>query len=343
MKIALLGYAQAGKKTLFELLTGRPVPAGRKPGESVEGIAPIRDERVDELSRICRPKRTVYAENHFVLCPDLTEGAAERDWLDAARRCDAVCLVVRAFASDEVYHPQGTVDPARDLEGLQSELLLADMVLAERRLHRIAKDKNTGRPPGRPEEEAVLRRGMEALEAGRPLRELELDPHEYEAVKSLELVSFLPTLAVHNVGEDQAAMAAEPGAINVCALLEQEIMAIEDHQERSEYLASYGLTSSGLDRVNAAAYAAMGLMSFYTVGPDEARAWTIRTGSAAPVAGGKIHSDIERGFIRVETMTYSDFVELGSEKAVRDAGKMHTRGRDYVIQDGDICHFLFNV
>ena len=343
MNIALLGYAQAGKKTLFELLMGRAVPRGRKPGEAVEGSAPIRDPRVDALDRICQPRRKTYAENHFVLCPDLAEGVAEREWLDAARRCDAVCLVVRAFAAEEVYHPRGSIDPARDQEALLAELLFADMVLAERRLQRIEKDRQTGRPPGRPEEEAVLRRGLEALEGGRPLRELPLGTQEIEAVKSLGLVSFLPVLVVRNVGEAEAARPAGPGAVNLCCLLEQEIRAIEDETERAAFLESYGLTSPGVDRVNAAAYDALGLMSFYTVGPDEVRAWTIRKGSPAPVAGGKIHSDIERGFIRVETMAYDDFVELGSEKAVRDAGRMHTRGRDYVIQDGDICHFLFNV
>ena len=170
-----------------------------------------------------------------------------------------------------------------------------------------------------------------------------MEDHEYEAVKSLDLLTFKPTLAVHNVSEEDVASDAGSRAVNVSCLLEREIMAIDDPAERTEYLSTYGLAESGLDRVNAAAYEALGLMSFYTVGPDEVRAWTIRKGSVAPVSGGKIHTDIERGFIRVEIMKYDDFVQLGSEKAVKDAGKTETRGRDYVIEDGDICHFLFNV
>ena len=343
MKIALLGYTQSGKKTLFELLTGRVVPESRKPGEVVEGISSIQDTRVAGLSRLCDPKKTTYAENQYVLCPDVTETGTDRARLDAARQCDLLCLVVRAFVSEEVYHPQGAVDAPRDLENLRTELIFADMELIERRLRRMDKEKRTGKSPGRPGEEDVLRRGMAALEEGTPLSALEVEDHEYEAVKSLDLLTFKPTLAVHNVSEEDVASDAGSRAVNVSCLLEREIMAIDDPVERTEYLSTYGLSESGLDRVNAAAYEALGLMSFYTVGPDEVRAWTIRKGSVAPVSGGKIHTDIERGFIRVEIMKYDDIVQLGSEKAVKDAGKTETRGRDYVIEDGDICHFLFNV
>jgi len=343
MKIALLGYAQSGKKTLFELLTGRTVPESRRPGEDVEGISSIRDARVADLSRLCNPKKTIYAENQYVLCPDVTDSGSDRAWLDAARQCDLLCLVVRAFHSEDVYHPKGSIDAARDLENLRTELIFADMELAERRLNRMEREKRTGKSPGRPGEEEVLRRGMAALEEGRPLSSLQVEDHEYQAVKSLDLLTFIPVLDVYNVSEEDVAGDAGSGAVNVSCLLEREIMALEDPAERSEYLSTYQLEASGLDRVNAAAYEALGLMSFYTVGPDEVRAWTIRKGSAAPVSGGKIHTDIERGFIRVEIMKFDDFAQLGSEKAVKDAGKTETRGRDYIIEDGDICHFLFNV
>jgi hypothetical protein len=343
MKIALLGYSQSGKKTLFELLTGRLVPESRKPGDEVEGISSIRDARVAELSRLCNPKETVYAENQYVLCPDVTDSGTDRAWLDAARQCDLLCLVVRAFASEDVYHPRGSVDASRDLENLRAELIFADLELADRRLRRMEKEKRTGKSPGRPGEEEVLRRGMAALEEGTPLSALTVEQHEYEAVKSLDLLTFIPSLAVHNVSEEDVAADAGGRSVGVSCLLEREIMAIDDPAERTEYLSTYGLAESGLDRVNAAAYEALGLMSFYTVGPDEVRAWTIRQGTVAPVSGGKVHTDIERGFIRVEIMKYNDFVQYGSEKAVKDAGKIEARGRDYVIEDGDICHFLFNV
>ena len=340
MKIALVGLPAAGKKTLFSLLTGRDISAGLKPGEAVEGVAHIQDSRVDHLAGVCNPKKKTYAENNFVLCPDVLEGG--RDWLDAARRCDLLSYVVRAFDADDVYHPAGSVDAARDLEQLRAELQLADMERIERRLVRLEKEKRAGQSAEQKLEESVLRKCMDTLEGDGRLRDVELDEREQGAIKSLELVTLLPELVIRNVAEDELSGAEGEGAAVSC-LIEQEIMAIESDDERNEYLESLGISESGLERVNAAAYAAQGLMSFYTAGPDETRAWTIHQGSPAPVAGGKIHSDIERGFIRVEVIKFDDFVAAGSEKAAKEVGKMQLKGKDYVIEDGDICHFLFNV
>lgn len=343
MKIALIGLPQAGKKTLFSLLTGRSVPEGRKPGETVEGMAHIRDARVDVVSDICEPESKVYAENHFVLCPDAVTGANSREWLDAARRCDLLCLVVRAFESDQVYHPDGDVDPARDEENLRSELLFADMEMVEKRLDRVEKEARAGLSADQKLEQATLQKCMSALEEGTRLSDTALEPHELASVCSLGLLTLIPLLVTHNVSE--ADLGAEPadGVLAVSCLIEQEIAAMDDDSERQEYMEAMGITASGLDRVNAAAYDALGLMSFYTIGKDECRAWTIRKGSPAPIAGGKIHSDIERGFIRVEVIKYDDFVAAGSEHAAKEQGKMQTKGKDYVMEDGDICHFLFNV
>jgi ribosome-binding ATPase len=343
MRVALLGLPQAGKRTLFRLLTGRAVPDGRRPGESIEGGGPIRDPRVDALSVICKPQRTVYAENAYTLCPDVTPGGTGRDWLEAARRCDLLAPVVRAFPSDTVYHPEGSVDAARDLRAIETDLMLADMLLIEKRLDRLGKETRARRTPALDREDEVLRRCLAVLESDRPLRDAGLDAETLAPIKSLGFVTLLPLCAIRNVGDDALDQAAEDGALVVSCRIEEEIAAVDDPAERGEYLAAMGLDASGLDRVNAAVYAALGLMSFYTVGPDEVRAWTIRRGTAAPAAGGKVHSDIERGFIRVEVIKYDDFVALGSEKAAREGGKMQTRGRDYVIEDGDICHFLFNV
>ena len=342
MKIALIGFEQAGKRTLFALLTGRDVGANRKPGEVVEGIADIRDTRVDKLAELCEPEGTVYAQNHFVLCPDAVTGSGSRDWLDAARRCDLLCLVVRAFESDQVYHPAGSIDAERDRVDLASEILLADMELVEKRQARLEKEARAGLSAGQKLEQKALEKCMAILEEEKGVAEAELDEQELSAIRSLGLLTLLPVLVARNVSEDDLGDARD-GSVTVSCQIEQEIAAIADPAERDEYLESLGLDALGVDRVNAAAYDALGLMSFYTTGKDECRAWTIRKGSIAPVAGGKIHSDIERGFIRVEVTKYEDFLETGSEKAAKDQGKIQLKGKDYIIEDGDICHFLFNV
>ncbi len=341
MKIALIGLPQAGKKTLFSLLTGRVVSENRKPGEVVEGVAPIRDPRVDRLYDLYAAKRAVYADNHFVLCPDATSGSESRAWLDAARRCDLLCLVVRSFDSDQVYHPSGSVDADRDEEDLRTELLFADMELVEKRLARLEKEAKAGLSSQQKLEQSTLQVCMKHLEDGVVLRDADLDQDAVSAIRSLGLLTMLPVLVVENVSEGQTE--GNHGRLAVSCLIEQEIASMEEASERQEFLESLGLSESGLDRFNAAAYDAQGLMSFYTAGKAECRAWTIRKDSLAPVAGGKIHSDIERGFIRVEVIKYEDLLVAGSESAAKDQGKMLTKGRDYVLEDGDVCHFLFNV
>jgi ribosome-binding ATPase len=345
MKIALLGLPQSGKKTLFSLMTGREVSEHRTEGESLEGVAPIRDPRVDVLTEMADPEKTKYAENKIVLCPDMSEGTGKREWLDAARRCDLLCLVVRDFASENVYHPSGSVDAARDRRTLETELLLADLELIEKRLERLAKEKRSGLTPGQQKEEEVLLTCRDAVENEKRVSTLGLGEEELAAIRSLNLVTLMPILWILNVEEERVGTAEPEGedVFLISALIEKEIMGIEEPEERSEYLSALGLESAGLDRLNAAAYDALGLMSFYTVGKDEVRAWTIRKGSPAPDAGGKIHSDIERGFIRVEVIKYDDLVAAGSEAAAKAQGKALLKGKDYIMEDGDICHFRFNV
>ncbi len=345
MKIALLGLPQSGKRTLFSLLTGREVSEHRTEGESVEGVAPIRDPRVDVIAGIAKPDKIKYAENKIVLCPDIAEGSGKREWLDAARRCDLLCVVVRAFTSERIYHPSGSVDAERDRRTLNTEFLLADLELIEKRLERIAKEKKAGRTAAQVKEEQTLLRCREAIEAEKNIISLELDQEELASVKSLNLVTLMPLLWVYNVEEDKVAgnRVEDGDFFTVSALIEKEIMGMEDPEERREYLEALGLASSGLDRLNAAAYDKLGLMSFYTMGKDEVRAWTIRKETPAPAAGGKIHSDIERGFIRVEIIKYDDLTGAGSEAAVKSQGKALLKGKDYIIEDGDICNFRFNV
>ena len=333
----------SGKRTLFTLLTRRGVPEQRRADEVVEGVASIRDPRVDVLEGICKPERKVYAENHFVLLPDIERGSAKREWLEAARRCDLLCVVVRDFESDAVYHPDGSVDAARDRSTLESELIFADMELADTRLQRLAREAKSGATREQTVQKAALEKCLVLLEAEHPLSEAELDDEERSALRGLNMLTFKPVLWAYNVSEDAASEDRGPGSLTISAQIEQEIDEIDDEGERRELLESLGLERSGLDRLNAAAYERLGLMSFYTIGPDEARAWTVRTGTKAPQAGGKIHSDIERGFIRVSVIKYDDLVACGSEKAAKEKGKVAAKGRDYVMEDGDICHFLFNV
>lgn len=343
MKIALLGLSQAGKKTLFNLMTGREVSATHKPGEAVEGISYIRDQRVDSLAELYRPKKKTYAENLFVLCPDISENSKARDWMDPARHCDLLCILIRAFEAAGIYHPAGSVNPDRDRTMIESELLLADMQLVETRLLRLAKEKKSGQSQAQALEEQILNRFNKALEAEKPLSSVELEPHEEKTIKSLGLITRKPILFAYNVSEDEISRNFGPGILTVSCEIEKEIAAIASDEERREFMEIMGLSEPSLDRINAVLYDAMGLMSFYTVGKDECRAWTIRKGSSAPVAGGKIHSDIERGFIRCEVIKFDDLIAAGSEQKVKESGKMQLNGRDYVIEDGDVCHFLFNV
>lgn len=339
MRIGILGLPQAGKRTLFTLLTGRAVTATRKASDAPEGLASIRDPRVDVLARICRPRKVTYAENNFVLCPDIVATTGMRHWLDSARRCDMLCLLVRSFESEQVFHPAGSVDPARDRANLEAELILADLELVLNRLNRIEREKTAGQSPAQVIEERALRKCSARLDEGRPIRSLSLPADEQNALQSLGLITRLPILWTYNVSEDQCG-AGHPDGIAISCRIEQEITEIEDPAEREEFLQSLGLSAPGVDRFNAAAYDTAGLMSFYTIGSDEVRAWTIRKGSLAPIAGGKIHSDIERGFIRVEVLKYDDLVASGSERSAKEQGKIHVKGRDYVIEDGDTCHFL---
>lgn len=343
MRAALLGYSQAGKKTFFKLLAGRTVLPGTDVAGGVDGQAFVRDPRVDAIAKIAKPEKIKYAEITFVLCPDIPhEAAAERAWLEPARKCDLICVVIRAFASESVYHPKGSVNAARDHADLDTEIIFADLELVEKRLDRIAKEKRGGQTPQQALEEKTLQRCKEALENSRKPSTLNLDASEQASIRSLGLLGLKPIIWIHNVDEkDVKDQGNDP--FTVACKIEEEIAELGGSDEQKEYLAGLGLTSSCLDRLGRAVYDSMGLMSFYTMGEDEVRAWTIRKGTAAPQAAGKIHTDFERGFIRVEIIKYDDLMALGSENACKTSGKALLKGKDYVIEDGDICHFRFNI
>jgi GTP-binding protein YchF len=347
MKAAIVGYAQSGKKTLFKLLTNRDVPQGRREDEAVEGAAPVYDARVEKLSEICKPQKTRYAETLMVLCPDVPEGG-KGTWMEAARKCELLCVVLRAFTAPEVFHPRGSVDAERDRSDLATEIVFADVDMVDKRLERLAKEKRAGLNPAQQAEEKALIKCRDTLAAGKWLKDAGLDENELKTIRTLGLLTLMTVLWVYNVDDSdvQSALEAEKAdtsAIVVSCKIEREIMAMENREERQAFLSEVGFAQSGLERLNTAAYDTLGLMSFYTAGPDEVRAWTIRKGSTAPVAAGKIHSDIERGFIRAEVTKIDDLVAAGGEAEAKAKGKTQVKGRDYVIEDGDICHFRFSV
>lgn len=341
MKAALLGFEESGRSTLFQLLTGRRIPEGRQETETLEGMALVRDPRVDKIAEICQPQKIKFAETSYALCPAVTKGEGKRDWLEPARRADLLCMVVRAFASDSVYHPLGSVNPERDRSELRMEVLLADLEMIENRLTRMEKEKRAGQTPAQMIEEKTLQKCRDAIESDKlPVHGLE--PQELASVRSLGLMCLKPFLWVYNVNEaDVHEDGLDP--VTIACLIEKEIMEIQDPAERQAYLEDMGLKSSGIDRMSRAVYDTLGLMSFYTMGKDEVRAWTVAKGATAPEAAGKIHTDMQRGFIRAEVIKFDDLVEAGSEAEVKNRGKLVLKGKDYVMQDGDICSFLFNV
>jgi GTP-binding protein YchF len=358
MKAGLIGLPAVGKSTLFQLLTGAPAPvAGGRPEPRV-GVARVPDARVDKLAEMYRPKKKTQATIEFVDVPGVAkgEGGALVD-LPALRGVDALVHVVRAFESEVVPHPEGTVDPLRDARILELELILADLGAVERRLERLEANIKKANKADDVAERAVFLKMKEALEAERPLRELELGDEERKRLRQYSLLSEKPVVVVVNMGEEDvrgaaaylessglAALATRPGfaLCPVAAPIEAEMAQLAPEDARS-FREDLGLAEPGLDRVVRAAYALLGLISFLTSGEDECRAWTIPRGTRAQQAAGAIHSDIERGFIRAEVVAFDDLVAAGSIAACRERGTLRLEGKDYLVRDGDVINFRFNV
>lgn len=345
MKIGLVGFPGAGKSTVFNALTGMSVETGYGAARDKQNIGTVKvpDPRIDALARLYSPKKTTLAEITFT---DLGGGSGpglDRSVLNAMREVDALCQVVRAF-------PDVVGDPPKALEEiaeLETETVLADLDLVERRVQRLTKDRSN------PRELELLTRLHATLESDKPLRHVELDESEKKIISSYRFLSQKPVLLVLNVSEDQiageapadiAAAARERGLglVVLSAQVEMDIAQMADDDQR-EFLAALDLEEPAKNRFIRAAYELTDLISMLTAGPDECRAWPVHRGSKAPRAAGKIHSDIERGFIRAEVVQWQDLVALGSEAKCRDAGKLRVEGKEYVIQDGDVVHFRFNV
>jgi len=261
-----------------------------------------------------------------------------------AKLSDLLCILIRDFSSEEVYHPSGSINAERDRNNIETELLIADLSLIEKRFERIAKDRKRSKPTYvQLLEESTIRKFQTTLEDNLFLNSLELNVEEYASVSSLNFLTLKPILWCLNVDEDKLVKDDDDNVFRVSALIEKEIASISEPGERSAFLNDLDLSETGINRLNSIAYDMLGLMSFYTMGEDEARAWTIKKNTLAPVAGGKIHTDIERGFIRVEVIKFDDLLAAGSEKAVKALGKALLKGKEYIIEDGDICNFRFNV
>jgi GTP-binding protein YchF len=346
MKVGLVGFAGSGKTTVFNTMTGLAVPTGYG-GELRLGTVRVPDERIDALSKIYKPKKTTYAE--IVFCDVPGEHAAERKGLSRKalqqiRDQEVLCLVLRAFPNPAV---EGNPDPAADLEAFHTECLLADLDVVERRLDRAKKDKPD------PHELAAFQLMKETLERELPLRSLPAAALNRDFLKGYAMLTDRPLMVVLNRSEQEAAQPLpEPLAhrltelhgagLVLSASVEAEIAAM-DPADRPAFLEDLGLKESALTRFIRTAYGLLDLISFFTVGEDEVRAWPIRRGTTARVAAGRIHSDLERGFIRAEVIPYKVFLEYGSEHAVKEAGRLQVEGKDYVVEDGDIMHIRFNV
>jgi GTP-binding protein YchF len=356
MHIGLVGLPQAGKKTLLRLLTRVDASAAAPGNGVVPGVCPVRDPRVDRLAALYQPKKVTLATIQYLLMPDLTKDSAKNQELfRSLLNVDVLAAVVRAFKDDTVFHLEGSVDPLRDIDMILAECLLNDLLFVEKRLERIAKERTQRSGADRAKEEALLKSFQAHLNDSLPLRTLDLSPDQQKLLSGAPLLSRKPLLLILNVGEEDIRdrrLADEVGrrwsaeclhVVQVSAKIEEELAALEDPVERQAFLTELGITESAIDGLTRVSYESLGLISYFTVGPDEVRAWTVRRGAAAPEAGGVIHSDIERGFIRAELIKYDDLLALGSEQAVAGAGKAQLKGKEYVVEDGDILNFRFSV
>jgi len=362
-KCGIVGLPNVGKSTVFNALTRTATAqAANFPFCTIEpniGEVAVPDPRLDRLAGIAGSRRAIPARLSFVDIAGLVKGASKGEglgnkFLANIREVDAVAHVLRCFENPDVAHVDGRVDPVADAETVETELMLADLESIERRLQTLAR-KVKGGDGFAIEQDGLLRRAREALSQGRPARTLPVSADERRTWAGLQLLSAKPVLFVCNVDEADAAtgnaasaqvaeIAAEQGAATVVisAAIEEEIAQLDD-SERAEFLSDLGLEEAGLDRMIRAGYDLLGLITFFTVGPKETRAWTVPKGTLAPQAAGVIHGDFERGFIRAETISYRDFVACGGEQAAKDAGRMRAEGKSYVVADGDVLNVLFNV
>jgi len=360
MKCGIVGLPNVGKSTLFNALTKAGIAAENYPFCTIEpnvGIVPVPDRRLDVIAEIEQPQKVVPAVVEFVDIAGLVAGASKGEglgnkFLANIRETEAIVHVVRCFEDANVVHVAGKIDPVSDIETINTELALADLDSVEKQIAKHAKLAQTTGDKEAVRLVAALGKVRDVLDAGRPARTAELSKEERAVIAPLFLLTMKPTLYVANIAEEGSrallekvrAHAAKEGApvVPVSAAIESQIADMSD-EDKQLFLEDMGMDEPGLNRVVRAAYQLLGLQTFFTAGPKEARAWTVRAGSTAPQAAGVIHTDFERGFIRAEVASYDDYVACGGEQGAKEAGKLRLEGKDYTVRDGDVIHFRFNV
>jgi GTP-binding protein YchF len=362
MKIALIGYPNSGKKTLFELLTGETANGkwSNHPNEAIPGMVKIRDQRLDKLASIYNPQKVTPSTMEFVLTPDtlLNSENSETGTMDSffhiLHQMDVLVFVIRDFENDSVFHIKGSIDPIRDILSMNNELIIQDLIFIEKRIERLTKDLRVKQIPEKVKELGLSKRLLYHLENEKPLRSFEFTKEEAKMIKSYPFLTVKPILIILNVDERQLSdqnnlekIKSEFSdqrfyLVQLSAQIELELDQLHS-EERYEFLRELGIEQPALEKLTQTAYQMLGLISYFTVGQDEVRSWMVRKNSTASQSARAIHADIERGFIRAELMKYDHLIELGNEYKVKEAGCFYLKGRDYLVEDGDILSFRFNV